>query len=219
MSELDEKKEIKEKLSQFGLLPEKNLVEYVYLLLEWNKNVNLTGAKDIQEFVLKHVLDTWLATQQLKRLSKKIVDVGSGSGVPGLLLSVFSPESSVTLVERRTKRASILSDIVKKMGFQQRVEVIGKDFERAIECHSENSEYWMRGFLPGPKLISYLSSNFKANELGSLYLMKGPNWETEKIESIRVPNISSEWRDRFAESREIFYELPNGAGSRYLVLL
>jgi 16S rRNA (guanine(527)-N(7))-methyltransferase RsmG len=187
-------------------------------LLDWNEKINLTGAKDPKELALKHIADVWYAVNALGRPKPEIYDVGSGGGIPGIVLGVISPSVRVTLVERRQKKASVLHNIISELGLEKRVRVISRSFEE-IGKYPEEAEYWFRGFLPGPKLATYFSRFFPEAQLGQLVLMKGPAWSQEKLEILKTPKIRDAWIERFSAAAEIEYDLPCEAGRRVLALV
>jgi 16S rRNA (guanine527-N7)-methyltransferase len=204
-------------IEKTGVPPVKALGEYVQKLLDWNEKINLTGASTPEEFALKHVADVWGATQ-VYQPGELIADIGSGGGVPGIILAIMLPNSRVTLVERRQKKAGVLSDLVKELGLTERVRVLARSFEE-IRTFEEETEFWFRGFLPGPKLSVYLSEFFPRAQLGRLVLMKGPAWADEKLEIMNQKKVKADWVERFAEAAEIPYSLPQGAGERVLVVV
>jgi len=210
--------ECKEALEKCGVPPAKDLVEYMRLVLDLNEQMNLTGAKTCEEFALKHVADVWGAFQAIGGLQSRVLDVGSGAGIPGIILGILAPDTEVFLVERRQKKAGALSHIVSKLGLEGRVKVIAKSFEE-IPSLPKEAEIWMRGFLPGPKLAEYLSRNWPRADLMSLVLMKGPGWPAEKLEIMSQPRVKDAWKQRFASAEEISYALPRDAGQRILVLV
>ncbi|MBI3543908.1 MAG: class I SAM-dependent methyltransferase [Deltaproteobacteria bacterium] len=205
-------------LLKAGVPPAGLLVDYMVQLLDWNEKINVTGAKNPEELAMKHVADVWGAAQALGGVSGEVADVGSGGGIPGIILAILSPDSRVTLVERRQKKAAVLSSIVSKMGLDRRVRVVAKSFEE-IKTFPRETEYWFRGFLPGPKLATYLSESFPKGDIGQLILMKGPAWPDEKLETMGTPRVRQIWLDRFGGAAEIPYTLPAGAGERLLVVV
>jgi len=81
----------------------KNLVDYMYLLREWNKTHNLTAVDDIDEMLSIHIFDSASIKPYIKGAS--LLDVGSGAGLPGMILAILSPALEVTSVEARNKKA------------------------------------------------------------------------------------------------------------------
>lgn len=210
--------ECREALEKYGVPPADLIIRYTQYLLDENSRINLTGAKTVDEFVLKHVADAWRAIDAIGTLPGMLFDVGSGGGLPGIPLAIFRPSSEVVLVERREKKAASLDRLVSKLGLEGRVRVQCRSFE-GLPSFPKDAEYWFRGFLPGPKLAVYFSQAFPTGKLPPVVLMKGPSWASEKIEILSTPRVRSVWLERFSESQEIDYELPAGAGARKLVLL
>lgn len=210
--------ECKSALDKVGVPAAAALAQYMKLLLEWNEKINVTGAKNPEELALKHIADVWAALNVLGRPTHRVVDVGSGGGIPGLILAIMSPGTEVVVVERRQKKALVMTEIVKELKLDNRVEVIAKSFEEVKGLHKE-SEFWFRGFLPGPKFAVYLSEFFPRAELGQIVLMKGPAWPQEKLEIMTAVKVKQAWKERFAGAAELSYSLPQGAGERLLVLV
>ena len=79
------------------------LTEFMLLLREWNKTHNLTAVDDIEQMLSVHVFDCASIKPYLKGAS--LLDVGSGAGLPGMILAILSPALQVTSVEARNKKA------------------------------------------------------------------------------------------------------------------
>ena len=83
------------------------------MVSQWGNAYNLTGIKDTVERINKFVLDS-LATQSFLQ-GKEVLDVGSGAGVPGIPLAIFSPEKRYTLIDSSTKKALFLARCVRHL--------------------------------------------------------------------------------------------------------
>jgi len=79
------------------------LVVYMDLLAEWNKTHNLTSVDELDEMLSVHIFDCASIKPYLKGMS--LLDVGSGAGLPGMVLAILSPALEVTSVEARNKKA------------------------------------------------------------------------------------------------------------------
>ncbi|MFT5572845.1 MAG: 16S rRNA (guanine527-N7)-methyltransferase [Cryomorphaceae bacterium] len=79
------------------------LVDYMRLLSEWNKTHNLTAVDDIEEMLSIHIFDSASIKPYVKGAT--LLDVGSGAGLPGMVLAILSPALQVTSVESRNKKA------------------------------------------------------------------------------------------------------------------
>ena len=89
------------------------LVEYLELLQEWNKTHNLTAVDDIEEMLSVHIFDSASIKPYIKGSS--LLDVGSGAGLPGMILAILSPALEVTSVESRNKKAQFQMFVANKL--------------------------------------------------------------------------------------------------------
>ena len=90
------------------------LYSYRKMLIEWNKNINLTAIKDPNEILFKHFLDSisvHLVEPICNNKSFEIIDVGSGAGFPGLVLKIVFPDCYITLLEATNKKVHFLEHI------------------------------------------------------------------------------------------------------------
>lgn len=110
------------------------LEQYVTLLLEWNAKVNLVSRKDQENIWGGHVLH---ALSMLFRIrlpeAMRVLDLGSGGGIPGIPLAIINPGWSVALMDSIQKKCAAVQDIVERMGLAARVEVIvGRAEEKSV---------------------------------------------------------------------------------------
>jgi len=101
-----------------------SMLRYVALLAKWNRTYNLTAVRDAQQMLVQHVFDCAAVALPLKRLVEqrradrpldgvrpRIVDVGSGAGLPGVVLALLWPEADFVLVEPVAKKAAFLQQV------------------------------------------------------------------------------------------------------------
>ena len=93
-----------------------NLLSFMDLLVEWNKTHNLTAVDDPHEVLAVHILDSASIKPYLKGAA--LLDVGSGAGLPGMILAILSPALQVTSVESRNKKAQFQMFAANKLGLQ-----------------------------------------------------------------------------------------------------
>ena len=67
------------------------LYQYMNLILEWNEKINLTAIKDEKEFIVKHFIDSLTIGEWIKA-GKRILDIGTGAGFPGVPLKIYYPD-------------------------------------------------------------------------------------------------------------------------------
>jgi len=87
------------------------LCEYYSILIEYQnvRHINLTGIIEPRDFIIKNIVDTALLMRHINLTDRKIIDLGSGNGIPGLLIAVLFPESEVTLVDSVKKKVGFLN--------------------------------------------------------------------------------------------------------------
>ena len=96
------------------------LDRYARALWNWNEKLNLTRHTDYEKFVSRDVVDSqWL--ERFLDSAERILDVGTGGGVPGIVLAILRPDLEVSLCESVAKKARAVEDIVKQLGMPVRV--------------------------------------------------------------------------------------------------
>lgn len=106
------------------------LIKYYEILVERNKSVNLTRITEPDEVVTKHFLDS-LTANLTGRVGKKVIDVGTGAGFPGLVLKCVTPSIRLTLLDSLNKRITFLQDAAKEMNIRDDIEFIHSRAEDA----------------------------------------------------------------------------------------
>jgi len=82
------------------------LVHYIQLIARWNKTFNLTAIRDVEDMVSKHLLDSLVVQPYVE--GDKILDVGSGAGLPGIPFAITSPDKKFTLIDSNGKKTRFL---------------------------------------------------------------------------------------------------------------
>ncbi len=88
---------------------------YLYMrnLLEWNEKMNLTAIKDEKEIIIKHFLDSVIIKDEIKE--KRIIDIGSGAGFPGIPLKILCDNSEFLLIDSVNKKVNFMNDTILKL--------------------------------------------------------------------------------------------------------
>jgi len=83
----------------------------VHLLIRWQKAINLVGKATLEDIWIRHVLDSAQLAILVPRTARKLTDMGSGAGFPGLVVAAFRPELEVTLIESDARKAAYLGEV------------------------------------------------------------------------------------------------------------
>lgn len=92
------------------------LLDYLALLVQWNRAYNLTAIRDPQEMVVKHLLDSLSIAPYVQG---RVADIGTGPGLPGIPLALNDPGLRVSLVETAGKKARFLREAARQLGLSQ----------------------------------------------------------------------------------------------------
>ena len=153
---------------------------YVELLLEANARLNLTRIVDPGEVARLHLLDSLSVLPLLDSLApRRALDLGSGGGVPGIVLALARPDVSWTLVDSARRKADAMRGFVDALGLDnvaviaERAEILGRD-----TAHREQFDLVAaRACAPLPVLVEYALPLVRLG--GALVAWKGPIDEGE----------------------------------------
>lgn len=112
--------------------PSASLERYCHLLLEQNQVMNLTAITDPDQVVDLHMLDSAALLTVADFRGKKVIDVGTGAGFPGLVLKVMEPSLDLTLLDSLAKRVNWLADISAQLGAAPVECIHGRAEEQAL---------------------------------------------------------------------------------------
>lgn len=93
---------------------QQQLLAYVQLLHKWNKVYNLTAVRDPQEMITLHLLDSLSVLPYVNR--KSLLDVGSGGGLPGIVMAICQPDLQVTTIDTVQKKAIFMRQVKGELG-------------------------------------------------------------------------------------------------------
>lgn len=108
------------------------LRDYLALLLRWNGTYNLTAIRDPAEMVVKHLLDSLVIAPFVD--GRRLADVGTGPGLPGIPLALALPSLEVSLIETAGKKARFLREAVRALGLGARVSVHAARAEQVVDA-------------------------------------------------------------------------------------
>jgi 16S rRNA (guanine527-N7)-methyltransferase len=185
------------------------LETYADLLLTWNQRVRLIGDKDPGMLFRKHIPDC-LGLLSFLPIEGPVADIGSGAGLPGLVLACMRPDLDLWLIESRGRRVSFLHDATARIGLG-RVRILGF---RAEELASR-SEFAKAASLVTGRAVAIedlLSHGLPLlHATGRMALMQSQKMPVEGLQP-----VVSRYGMKVAEVHE--YRLIGGEGRRIVVL-
>ena len=101
----------------------RRLIAYVRLVERWNTTYNLTAIRDPRSMVVQHVLDCLAAAAALGRRrgagrGERLVDVGSGAGLPGVVIAIAFPDREITCIDSVGKKAAFITQAAGTLGLR-----------------------------------------------------------------------------------------------------
>lgn len=156
------------------------LKHYCQALWEINLDLNLTRHTTYELFVTRDLLDT-IELSKLIPEGKDVLDIGSGGGVPGLVLSILRPDLKISLTDSVGKKAAALGDIAEAINAS--VEIYHCRAEELLEDFRYDYSV-ARAVGPLKKMGVWFEECWPA--LGRLLAVKGPKWTEEKSEAAEL---------------------------------
>ena len=177
------------------------LLDYMALIQKWTKVYNLTAVRDPADMLTHHLLDSLTAITPLSRHTqgqpRKVLDVGSGGGLPGVVLAICMPELNVTCVDTVAKKAAFVQQVAVSLklpnlrGIHARVESLTDPYD--VICS--------RAFASLPDFVTWSRSALA--EGGVWMAMKGKHPQDEidalpadvkvfHVEPLTVPGLDVE---------------------------
>lgn len=172
-------------------------IAYVTLLDKWNSAYNLTSVRKPQEMLIKHVLDSLVVAPHLK--GDNFIDVGTGPGLPGILLAIYYPEKHFTLLDSLGKRIRFLNQVKLQLDLQN-----VSPIQSRVEEHQPEQGYdgvISRAFASLNDMLSWCKHLPAVN--GQFFAMKGAAVQEEiaalpdfvkvtAIENLQVPELDAQ---------------------------
>lgn len=155
------------------------LLEYVRILNKWNKTYNLTAIKDSAEVIKKHLIDCLAILPFIT--SKKLLDVGSGAGLPGIVIAIMKPDIEITLIDSVGKKC-LFMDYVKTMLELKNLRVENLRVEK-FKPKELFPQITSRAFAKVQKTID-LTKHLLTKD-GHYILMKGSNANNDEANNVK----------------------------------
>ncbi|GAA5043629.1 ribosomal RNA small subunit methyltransferase G [Marivirga lumbricoides] len=177
------------------------------LYQHWNEKINVISRKDLDHFYERHVLHALAIAKFTDLNNKKILDVGTGGGFPGIPLAILFPNAQFTLVDSIGKKITVVNEVAKSIGLQnitalhQRAEKVKGNFDYVVS----RAVTRMNNFIPWvhQKLVAT-----DAKRETAILALKGGDLEEEMAE-IKRPyqevQLSEYFKEDFFETKKLIY--------------
>lgn len=153
------------------------LAKYCLLVWDWNAKINLTRHTDPERFVKRDLLDSVMLAKHLAP-NEEILDIGTGGGVPGILVAILRPDIQATLCDSVAKKAKVAQQIVDDLGLK--IPVYPQSVTKVLEDFRYDSLV-ARAVGPLARLCTWLKEDW--HQFGRLLAIKGPKWVEERGEA------------------------------------
>jgi 16S rRNA (guanine527-N7)-methyltransferase len=185
------------------------LLQYLELLQRWNKVYNLTAVRDPAEMLSLHLIDSLAVLQPLRRVLAqraqtdqspphvRLLDVGSGGGLPGVVLAICQPELQVSCVDAVGKKAAFVAQVAATLklanlrGIHARVEALTESFDvvcsRAFASLADFTA-WSDGCLARGGVWMAMKGKHPADEIAKL----PPAVQVFHVEQLAVAGLDAE---------------------------
>lgn len=97
------------------------LLEYLQILLKWNSAYNLTAVRDPKAMMTSHILDSLSIAPYIQ--GQRVLDVGTGAGLPGIPLAIFYPDRQFTLLDSNGKKIRFIFQVKNQLGLNNLTEI------------------------------------------------------------------------------------------------
>ncbi len=158
----------------------KQFYQYYILLIEANKQFNLTAITDFDEVITKHFVDSVVNYTYFKQ-DASVCDIGSGAGFPGIPLKIMRPDLTVTLVDSLNKRVNFLNSTITALNLQNIQSIHSRAQELQNIVPRETFDYTVSRAVASLNILLELCIPYTKTN-GELIAYKGNNISTE-IES------------------------------------
>ncbi len=174
-----------------------SLLDYLALLIKWNKVYNLTAVRDPQDMVKQHLLDSLSVVKAFQQASN-VLDVGSGGGLPGIILAIVYPQCQVSLIDTVNKKTAFLNQVKAELKLSNLTVFTGR--VEQLQVSQKFDVITSRAFSELANFIQW-SAHLLADD-GQFFAMKGQlpaaeieqlpeGWQVISIQPLTVPGLDA----------------------------
>jgi 16S rRNA (guanine527-N7)-methyltransferase len=174
------------------------IIKYLIILSKWNSVYNLTAIRDPKEMMTHHVLDSLSAVPAFTE-AQNVLDVGSGGGLPGMILAICYPDKKISMIDTVSKKTAFLNQAKAELGLNN-VTVYSARVE-SLQVNQPFDVITSRAFSELNNFVNW--SQHLLAEGGRFIAMKGVHpqgemerlpegWEVKDVRPLTVPGLDAE---------------------------
>ena len=160
----------------------------VNTLARWQKAINLVGKATLEEIWVRHILDSAQLAPLVPHEAKRLVDLGSGGGFPGLVVAALRPNLEVTLIEADARKGAFLGEAGRRMGLKNQPKVVVARIEAAPPVKAD--VVTARALAPLGQLLAWVAPHRASTAICLFH--KGKGWQAEVNEAMKDWDIEAQ---------------------------
>lgn len=175
---------------------------------EWNEKINIISRKDIDNLEVNHLLHSLAIAKFIKFTpGSKVLDIGTGGGLPGLPLAVMFPDVEFHLIDRIGKKLKVAADIADKAGIGN----VTFQHGDCGECHDKFDFAVSRAVMPQPELARLCRKNISGKQRNAVpngvIALKGGDLreELKGLKTSEIVDLNNYFDEPFFETKKLVY--------------
>lgn len=179
------------------------MLRYLQLLVQWNKAYNLTAVRDFDAMLVQHLFDSLAVVGPLRSMRQgrptQLADIGSGAGLPGVVVSICEPEWQITCIDAVHKKAAFIRQVAGVLGLAKLKAVHGRIedlptlqadliISRAFASLADFAKLSKPHLAPGGTLLA-MKGRYPEDELQAL---DQTGWKVCEIRALEVPHLKAQ---------------------------
>ncbi len=187
------------------------LLQLQDLYVDWNQKINVVSRKDMDSFMLHHVLHSLAITKYIRfQPGSRVLDLGTGGGFPGIPLSIFFPDVQFHLVDSIGKKIKVVEGVKESLGLLN----VTSQHARVEEVKGQFDFVVSRAVAPLSELLTWTKGKYSGEQRNALpnglICLKGGdlNEEIAQVKSqyiVEEYKISNDFSDPFFETKKVVY--------------
>ena len=163
------------------------LAAYLETLTKWQKAINLVGPATLKEAWTRHIVDSAQLLPLIPPDARRLADLGTGAGLPGLVLAALRPDLEVVLIESDARKAAFLGEASRAMGLKNQPKITVSRIEASPPAQAD--VVTARALAPLARLLAWAAPH-RADPAICLF-HKGKDWSSELTEARRDWDIEA----------------------------